>query len=81
LYWCETSPLALREEHTLRFFENRALGGNIYTERENVARGFRKLKNRKFQNLYSWQVLVLQSKQRGFDHGTCSMHRESKKGI
>jgi hypothetical protein len=49
---CETSSLALREEHTLRVFENRALR-RIFGPRREVVGGWRRLYNKKLHYLYT----------------------------
>jgi hypothetical protein len=52
LYGCETWSLALREEHRLNMFENRALRGTFGPKREKVAGGWRRLHNEELHNLY-----------------------------
>jgi hypothetical protein len=42
---CEAWPLTLREEHKLRMFENRVLRRTFGLEREEVAGGWRTLRN------------------------------------
>jgi hypothetical protein len=52
LYGYETWPLTLREEHSLRVFENRVL--RIFgPKRYEVMGGWRKLHNDELHNLYS----------------------------
>jgi hypothetical protein len=51
LYGCETWSLALREEHSLRFFENRVLRKIFGPKREEVG-SWRKLHNDVFHRLY-----------------------------
>jgi hypothetical protein len=52
LYGCETWYLTIREEHRLRVFENRALGGIFGQKRDEVIGGWRKLYNEDLHNLY-----------------------------
>jgi hypothetical protein len=51
LYGCETWPLALREEHRLRVFENRVLRRIFGLKREEDG-SWRKLHNDELHNLY-----------------------------
>jgi hypothetical protein len=53
LYGCETWSLALREEQTLRMFENRVLRRIFEPKRDEVTGGWRKLHNEEVHNLYS----------------------------
>jgi hypothetical protein len=53
LYGCETWSLTLREEHRLREFENRALRRIFGLKREEVAGGWRRLRNGELHKLYS----------------------------
>jgi hypothetical protein len=53
LYGCETCPLILREEHTLRVFENRMLRRKFGPKRNGITGGCRKLHNDELHNLYS----------------------------
>jgi hypothetical protein len=62
LYGRETLSLTLREDHTLRVFENRVLRG-IVDRREEVSRGWRKLHNEE-HNLYSSPVIIRMIKPR-----------------
>jgi hypothetical protein len=50
---CETWSLALREEHRLRVFENRALRIIFGPKRDEVKRGWKKQHNEELRNLYS----------------------------
>jgi hypothetical protein len=43
----------LREEHRLRVFENRVLRRIFGLKRDEVTRGWRKLRNEELHNLYS----------------------------
>jgi hypothetical protein len=51
LYGCETQSLALREEHSLRVFENRVLR-RIFGPRREEDGSWRKLHNDEFHGLY-----------------------------
>jgi hypothetical protein len=53
LYGCETWSLILREEHTLRVFENRVLRGIFGPKRDEVMGEQRKLHRGELHNLYS----------------------------
>jgi hypothetical protein len=53
LYECEIRPLALREKHSLRVFENRVLRRTFGPRRYEVTGGSRKLHNEELHNLYS----------------------------
>jgi hypothetical protein len=53
LYGCETWSLTLREEHTLRLFENRVLRRIFGPKRDEVKGEWRKLYNEKLRDLYS----------------------------
>jgi hypothetical protein len=53
-YGCETWSLTLREERTLRVFENRELKRIFGPKRVEVMGGWRKLHNQELHNLYSW---------------------------
>jgi hypothetical protein len=48
LYGCETWPLKLREEHTLREFENWVLRRIFVPKRDEVTVGWRKLHSESF---------------------------------
>jgi hypothetical protein len=52
LYECETWSLKIREEHTLRLFENKVLRKIFGPRREEVAGGWRRLHNEELHNLY-----------------------------
>ena len=52
LYGCETWPLILREEHRLRFFENRVLRRIFGPKRDGVRGEWRKLHNEELNDLY-----------------------------
>jgi hypothetical protein len=51
LYGCETWSLALTEEDRLRVFENRVLRRIFGPKRNEVIRGWRKLRNDELHNL------------------------------
>jgi hypothetical protein len=53
LYWCEIWCLTLREEHTLRVFENRVLRKIYGLPREEVTGGWRRMHNEELYNLYA----------------------------
>jgi hypothetical protein len=53
LYGCETWSLTLREEHSLRMFENKVLRRIFGAKRDEVAGGWRKLHNEELRDLYS----------------------------
>jgi hypothetical protein len=53
LYGCETWSLTLREEPSLRVFENRVLGRIFGPKRGEVTREWRKLHNEELNHLYS----------------------------
>jgi hypothetical protein len=54
---CETWALTLREERSLRVFENRVLRGVFGTKRDEVTREWRKLHNEEHYDLYCSQIL------------------------
>jgi hypothetical protein len=58
LYGCETWSLALREEDTLRVFENRMLRRIFEPKRDEVTEGWRKLHNEELHNLYSSSSII-----------------------
>jgi hypothetical protein len=58
LYGCETWFLTLREEHTLRVFENSALRGIFGPKMEEVAGGWRRLHNEELHNLYASPIII-----------------------
>jgi hypothetical protein len=53
LYGCESWSLTLREEHRQRVFENRVLRRIFDPKRDEVTRGWRKLRNEELHNLHS----------------------------
>jgi hypothetical protein len=57
LYWCETWPLTLREEHRLRMFENRVLRRIFGPKRNEVTGEWRKLHN-ELRDLYSSPSII-----------------------
>jgi hypothetical protein len=63
LYGCETWSLTLREEHTLRVFENRVL--RISGTETEVDGSWRKLHNDELHSLYSSPNIVRVVKSRG----------------
>jgi hypothetical protein len=64
LYGCETWSLTLREEHTLRVFENRVLRRIFGPKRDEVTRGWRKLHTEELHNLYSSPCIIRMIKSR-----------------
>jgi hypothetical protein len=64
LYGYETWSLTLREEHTLRVFENRVLRRIFGPKRDEVIGQWRKLHNGEFHNLYSSPDIIRQFKSR-----------------
>jgi hypothetical protein len=58
LYECETWSLALREEHTLRVFENRVLRRIFGPKRDEVTKEWRKLHNEELRDLYSSPSII-----------------------
>jgi hypothetical protein len=53
LYGCETWSLTLREEHTLRLFENRVLRRIFRPTRDEVTGEWKRLHNEELNDLYS----------------------------
>ena len=51
LYWCETCSLTLKEERTLRVFENRVLRSVSGHKRDEVRGEWRKLHNEELNDL------------------------------
>jgi hypothetical protein len=58
LYGCETRSLTLREEHSLRVFENRVLRRIFGLKRDEVTGGWRKPHNEELHGLYSSPSIV-----------------------
>jgi hypothetical protein len=58
LYGCETWSLALREEHTVRVFENRVLRRIFGPKRDEVTGEWRKLHNKELHDLYSSPSII-----------------------
>jgi hypothetical protein len=58
LYGCETLSLTLREEYTLRVFENGVLRRIFGPKRDEVTGGWRKLHNEELHGLYSSPGIV-----------------------
>jgi hypothetical protein len=52
LYGSETRSVTLREEHRLRVFENRVLGGTFGPKRDGVTGEWRRLHKEKHYDLY-----------------------------
>jgi hypothetical protein len=53
MYGRKTWSSTIREDHTMTVFESRMLRRIFGTKREEVARGWRRLRNEEFYNLYS----------------------------
>jgi hypothetical protein len=64
LYGCETWSLTLREEHTLRVFENRVLRRIFGPKRDEVMGEWRNMHNEELHNLYSYPDIIRQVKSR-----------------
>jgi hypothetical protein len=58
LYGCETSSLALREEHGLRVFEDRMLRRIFGLKRDEVMGVWRKLHNKELHDFYSSPSMI-----------------------
>jgi hypothetical protein len=59
-YGCETWPLTLREENTLRVFDNRVLRRIFGLKKEEVTGEWRKLHNVELRILYSFPNIIRQ---------------------
>jgi hypothetical protein len=57
-YGCETWSLTLREEHSLRVFENRVLRRIFGPKRDEVTGGWRQLHNEELRDLYSSPTII-----------------------
>jgi hypothetical protein len=57
LYECENLSLTLKEEHSLKVFENRVLR-RIFGPKRDEVRGLRKLHNEEFHNFYSSPSII-----------------------
>jgi hypothetical protein len=64
LYGCETWSLVLREEHTMRVFENRVLRKILGPGRDEVTGEWRRLHNEEFYGLYSSPNIIRLNKSR-----------------
>jgi hypothetical protein len=58
LYASKTWSLTLREEHTVRVFENRVLRRIFGPRRDDVTGDWRKLHNAELHNLYSSRNII-----------------------
>jgi hypothetical protein len=58
LYGCETWSLTLREEHTLRVFQNKVLRRIFGPKRDEVTGEWRKLHNEELPDLYSSPSII-----------------------
>jgi hypothetical protein len=90
LYGCENRSLTLREEHTLRVFDNRVLRRIFGPKRDEVTGDWRKLHNEEHHNLYSSPNIIRMIKSRSLrwegniaEYGRREMHigvwRKSRK--
>jgi hypothetical protein len=73
-YGCESWPVTLREEHTLRLFKNRILRKTFGPKREKVTGGCQKLHSGELHGLYFLQnnIFVICSKRmRWLGHMAC----------
>jgi hypothetical protein len=70
----------LREEHTLRVSENRALRRIFGPKRADVTGEWRKLHNEELHNLYSSPDIIRQVKANEVG-GVCSTHRRGEKSV
>jgi hypothetical protein len=64
LYGCGTWSLTLREEHSLRVFENRVLRTIFGPKRDEVTGDWRKLHNEELHNLFSSPNIITMIKSR-----------------
>jgi hypothetical protein len=55
---CKSLAVILREEHRLRVFENRVLRVSFGPKKTEVARGWRRLHNEEFHNLYASPFII-----------------------
>jgi hypothetical protein len=62
LYGCETWSVTLREEHTLRVFENRVLRRICGTKRDELTGEWRKMHSEELHILYSSPIIIRQMK-------------------
>jgi hypothetical protein len=75
-YGCKTWTLILREEHSLRVFENRVLRTIFGSKRDEMGDGLRKLHNKGLRNFYSPPSIIRMIKSRGNEMGrACSTYR------
>jgi hypothetical protein len=58
LYGCETWSLTLRDERSMRVFENRVLRGIFWCKMDEVTGEWRKLHNEELHGLYSLPNIV-----------------------
>jgi hypothetical protein len=80
LYGGETLSLSLREEDSLRVFENRVLRRLFGAKRDGVTGGWRKLRNEELRDLYSALsvIRIIESRRmRWAGHGARKWGRET----
>jgi hypothetical protein len=70
--------LTLRKVHRLTVFENRVLRGIVGLKRDEVTRGWRKLHEEEFHNLYCAPSIVRKEDEMG---GACGTHGGDEKYI
>jgi len=66
-YWCETWSLTLREERTLRLFENGVLRKVFGPKRDEETEEWRRLHNEELYNLYSSPTIIGMIKSRDME--------------
>jgi hypothetical protein len=66
----------VKEESTLRVFENRLLKKVIGTKKEEVVGGWKRLHSEKLYTLYTWSKFISLIKSRNEVDVACSTHEE-----
>jgi hypothetical protein len=59
MYGCETRSFTLREEHSLKVFENRVLRRIFVPKRDEVVGGWRTLHVKELHNLYASPNIIM----------------------